>query len=178
MKTPHLRRLFFLDGPGGSGKTYTYSILLHYADGHNHSPLAFATTGIASTLLHAGRTMHSGFKLPLDMTETSASHMPMKSIEAKALRDSKLIIIDAASAINRNALRCIDRLLQDLVEPTIPKDVRTPFDGKTVVLGGDFRQKLPIIPRAKRAHILDSTIKYDTRWSQFRTLSLVTNTKL
>ena len=45
------KKLFFLDGPAGSGKTYLYNTVILYLQLHNYSVLAHATTGIASDLL-------------------------------------------------------------------------------------------------------------------------------
>jgi len=52
-------KLFYLDGPGGSGKTFLYTILNFRGRGKIMMP--FATTRIAAKLLKGGRTVHSGF---------------------------------------------------------------------------------------------------------------------
>jgi len=51
-------------------------------------------TGIAAMLLPGGRTVHSRFKLPLILTDTSVSSLKFNSKEASAIRKSKLIIWD------------------------------------------------------------------------------------
>jgi len=71
-------RYFYLDGPGGSRKTYLYSTLLSFVRGKGEIALPFATTGIAATLLKGGRTVHSGFKLPVPILDTSTSSMRPK----------------------------------------------------------------------------------------------------
>jgi len=38
-------------------------------------------------------------------------------------------------------------------------DNDVPFGGKTIVLGGDFRQVLPVIPHASRASTVQNSIK-------------------
>ncbi len=40
--------------------------------------------------------------------------------------------------MQKDALRCIDQLLRDLMETT------ELFGGKVILLGGDFRQTLPV----------------------------------
>ena len=50
------QRIFFLDGPGGSGKTYLYRTLLSHIRGDNDNALTVASTGIAANLLDGGRT--------------------------------------------------------------------------------------------------------------------------
>ncbi|GBM31756.1 hypothetical protein AVEN_56874-1 [Araneus ventricosus] len=61
----------FLDGPGGFGKTFLYSTLLSFIRCKGDIALPFATTSIAATLLKGGETVHSGFKLPVPLLDTS-----------------------------------------------------------------------------------------------------------
>ena len=59
--------LFFVDGPGGTGKTFVENLLLNWVRGNSKIALAVASSGIASTLLHHGRTSHSRFRIPIDI---------------------------------------------------------------------------------------------------------------
>ncbi|XP_010677941.1 uncharacterized protein LOC104893524 [Beta vulgaris subsp. vulgaris] len=52
---------FFVDGPGGTGKTFLYIALLATVKGRGEIVVPTATSGIAATLLHQGRTSHSTF---------------------------------------------------------------------------------------------------------------------
>lgn len=65
--------LFFLESPGGCGKTYVYSCIINIVRGMGLSALAAAWTGIASLLLDGGTTIHRLFGLPVPLTETSVS---------------------------------------------------------------------------------------------------------
>ena len=65
------RYVFYLDGPGGSGKTFTYNYLVHEFRGCNMMVTASAWVGIAATLLIGGCTVHSLFKLPVPLLDTS-----------------------------------------------------------------------------------------------------------
>ena len=67
--------LFFVDGPGGSGKTYLYSCLMHNLRGRNLKATPAAFTGIAATLLEGGRTLHSRFGIPVPCQEYSVSRI-------------------------------------------------------------------------------------------------------
>ncbi|GBM11546.1 hypothetical protein AVEN_240680-1 [Araneus ventricosus] len=125
-------RYFYLDGPGGCGKTYLYSTLLSFVRGKGHVCLAFATTGIAVTLLKDGRTVHSGFKLSVSVLETSVSSMIPASTDAQQLREAKLIIIDEITMLTRDGLRCIDILLKEIMNNA------KPFGGKVIVIRGDL----------------------------------------
>ncbi|XP_018788418.1 PREDICTED: uncharacterized protein LOC108968698, partial [Bactrocera latifrons] len=59
--------IFFLDAPGGTGKTFLLSLILATIRSQNNIALALASSGIAATLLDGGRTAHSALKLPLNM---------------------------------------------------------------------------------------------------------------
>jgi len=60
---------FFIDAPGGTGKTWCFNTLLRYVRQHGDPALAVASTGIAGLLLAKGRTAHSRFKLALKPLE-------------------------------------------------------------------------------------------------------------
>eukprot|EP00660_Eupelagonema_oceanica_P019113 gene19113-biopygen4379 len=56
-------RIFYVDGPGGSGKTHLYTALLAAARGRGYIALPCAPAGLAATLLPGGRTLHTRFGL-------------------------------------------------------------------------------------------------------------------
>ncbi|GBL92218.1 hypothetical protein AVEN_91546-1 [Araneus ventricosus] len=58
---------FFLDAPGGTGKTFLIRLILATVRSKNDIALALASSGIAATLLPGGRTAHSALKLPLNI---------------------------------------------------------------------------------------------------------------
>ncbi|CAF4174042.1 unnamed protein product, partial [Rotaria sordida] len=64
---------FFTDGPEGTGETYLYNILYHLFMGQGVHVMTVTWTGIAASLLPEGRTVHSRFKLPVPILETSTS---------------------------------------------------------------------------------------------------------
>lgn len=109
-------RLIFLDGPGGSGKSFLIEIVLAKLRSECLIALPFAYTGIAARLLKGGRTIHSGFRLPVPIWENSTSSMKVDSPEAVLLKNASIIIIDEVSMLTRHALRCIDMLLQDVMD--------------------------------------------------------------
>lgn len=59
--------IYFLDAPGGTGKTFFISLILVTISSQNKIALALASSGIAATLLEGGRTAHSALKLPLNI---------------------------------------------------------------------------------------------------------------
>ena len=60
--------VIFLDAAGGTGKTYLINLILAKVRSQGHVALAVASSGIAATLLTGGKTAHSVFKLPLNIT--------------------------------------------------------------------------------------------------------------
>jgi len=48
--------IYFLDAPGGTGKTFLISLMLATIRSQNKIALALASSGIAATLLEGGRT--------------------------------------------------------------------------------------------------------------------------
>ena len=55
--------IFFLDAPGGTGKTFLLNLILAKIRQQNKIALAVASSGIAATLLEGGKTAHSTFGL-------------------------------------------------------------------------------------------------------------------
>ena len=68
------QKLFFVDGPEGTEKTFLYNMILAYIrslSGLNGIAIAVASSGIAALLLSSGRTAHSRFKIPLKLDQNS-----------------------------------------------------------------------------------------------------------
>lgn len=55
--------IYFLDAPGGTGKTFLLNLILATVRSKSEIALAVASSGIAATLFSGGRTAHSTFKL-------------------------------------------------------------------------------------------------------------------
>ena len=60
-------RLFYVDSPGGSGKTYLFTKLYEYLPANNIKTITSAWTGVAATLLRGGKSLYSIFKLPVPL---------------------------------------------------------------------------------------------------------------
>src|SRR6267154_365002 len=52
-----------------------------------------------------------------------------------------------------------------------------PFGGKIIILGGDFRQTLPIVPHGSRSAIIEASIKFNNLWNDFNILKLTRNVR-
>ncbi|MCO5596686.1 hypothetical protein L7F22_050754 [Adiantum nelumboides] len=107
--------VFFLDGPGGIGKTYLYNALLSRIRGESKVALACASSGIAAQLLDNGRTAHSRFKIPIDITSDSTCNIKVNSQLTELLRMALLIIWDEAPMTHRHAFEALDKTLRDVM---------------------------------------------------------------
>ena len=105
----------------------------------------------------------------MPILDTSTSSMRLDSREAQIIRQASLIVIDEVPMLNNEALRCIDQLLCEIMQ------VDKSFGGKTMVIGGDFRQTLPIVRKGTRAQIVNACIKSCSLWRCFKQLKLTTN---
>lgn len=137
----------------------------------NKISIAVATSGIAATLLDAGRTAHSMFKIPLQINqiEVPTYNIEKSSNLAEILKNCKLIVWDECTMAHKKALEALDRTMQDL------KGNNAPFGGTLFILSGDFRQTLPVVPRSTPADELNACLKTSFLWKYVKTLSLKTN---
>ena len=87
-------QVFFIDGPGGTGKTFLYKALLAKVRSEGMIAIATATSGIAASLLPGGRTAHSRFKIPIKVGHNSMCNFTKQSGTAELLRQASLIIWD------------------------------------------------------------------------------------
>nr|XP_047141074.1 uncharacterized protein LOC124816090 [Hydra vulgaris] len=140
---------------------------------NKHSRTAAAAwTGIAATLLKNGCTMHGLFKLPVPILETSTCNVTPNSIHGRFLRQNSLYLLDEASMIPKYALSAIDKLLQDICNNNFP------FGGKVILMGGDFRQILPVVKRGRPAEVIESCLKCSEHWQYVQRFSLTVNMRV
>lgn len=161
--------LFFVDGPGGTGKTYLYRALLAKLRSMNQIVLATASSGIAANILPGGRTAHSKLKIPLNIDASSMSFISKQTDLAQLIRACTAIIWDEAPMTNRDIFEAVDQTFQDVM------DVKLPFGGKIMVFGGDFRQVLPVISRGTKAQLIQASIVKSSFWRQTKILRLRQN---
>ncbi|XP_071912382.1 uncharacterized protein [Coffea arabica] len=110
--------VFFIDGPGGTGKTFLYRTLLADVRSKGFLALATATSGIAASILPGGRTAHSRFKIPIDISEGTTCRISKQTSLATMIRQAKLIIWDEAPMSKKTAIEALDDLLKDLIDST------------------------------------------------------------
>ena len=67
--------VFFIDGPGGAGKTFPYNTLLAEVRGKGLTAIPVAYFGIAADLLCGGATAHSTFQIPIPIEDHSTCNI-------------------------------------------------------------------------------------------------------
>ncbi|GKB91053.1 uncharacterized protein Tco_0963325 [Tanacetum coccineum] len=139
--------VFFIDGPGGTGKTHMYNALLAEVCSRGSVALATASSGAAANNMPGGRTVHSRFKIPLNVDKKSF----------------------CTSMAKRHAIEDVDRTMQDIMG-----DSRA-FGGKVMVMGADFRQVLPVVRRGTRAQVVDASLRMSPLWSTVKKMQLSIN---
>lgn len=98
-----------------------------------------------------------------------ASTMRMQSKQARKLRDLDYLIWDEISMVPKCALKAVDQLFRDLTGLDVP------FGGKSVIVGGDFGQILPVIKGGSRVDIVNASVKGYENWAIFEKFSLSVN---
>lgn len=136
--------------------------------------VACATTGIAAILLPGGSTVHNTFRVAIDLDPLMPSQLRYSDLQAKRLREASLIIIDEVSMMHRDVFNHIDKTLRSLYHQS---DVRNgmPFAGKALVIGGDWKQLLPVVTNGNDADQANVSVKNAKLFEMFETLRLTEN---
>ena len=162
-------RLFYLDAPGGYGKTYTLNYLISEFKSMGITYTTCANSGIAATLLKGGCTVHKLFCLPVPVVDTSSCRISPTSHKADELRQIDVFLLDEGSMLPKFALEAIDRMLRDICNCDLP------FGGKIFLISGDFRQLLPVLRNGRPAEIIEMCLKNSHLWSSFSRFALSEN---
>lgn len=92
---------------------------------------------------------------------------------ADLLAKTDLIVWDEAPINNRRCFETLDRTLRDIL--TTPNIL---FGGKSIMLGEDFRQTLPVKKGASKMEIIDASIAKSELWCHFKVCTLEENMRL
>ncbi|GFT98707.1 ATP-dependent DNA helicase [Trichonephila clavipes] len=165
---------YFLDSPGGTGKTFLINLLLAKIRCERSIAIAVASSGIAATLIDGGKTAHSAFKLPLNLhhSESVNCNISKQSDMAHVLREAKLITWDECTMAHKKGIEALNRTLQDI------RGCNQIMGGLTVLLSGDFRQTLPVVLRGTRAFIVKACLKTSFLWPHIKVVSLRINMRV
>ncbi|XP_076908519.1 uncharacterized protein LOC143565431 [Bidens hawaiensis] len=147
--------------------------ILAFVYGHGNVVLAVAASGIASLLLPSGRTAHSRFKIPFDLADDSLCDIKKNTHLSQLITEAVQIIWDEAPMSDRRCFESLNKSLQDILDKPY-----LPFGGKSMLLGGDFRQTLPIVHKASISSIIASSLPNSYQWRHFKIYQLTQNMRL
>ena len=164
--------IFFLHGPGGTGKTYLYNTLCHQLRSQRKIVLCVASSGIAALLLEGGRTSHSAFKIPIPCHESTVCNFAKNTHLAELICCSDLVIWDEAPMQHRHIIETVDRSFRDV------RSCDKPFGGLSIVFGGDFQQILPVIIKGSRPQVVGACMQRSRLWRSMTVLHLKQNMRL
>ncbi|XP_035840208.1 ATP-dependent DNA helicase PIF1-like [Helianthus annuus] len=163
---------YFVYGPGGTGKTFLYKAILSRLRSMGLIALAVASSGIASLLLPGGRTAHSRFAIPLELLNNSTCAIKQNTQLAHLLQEVRLIIWDEAPMMQKYAFEALDKTLRDILGFCTYTNRERVFGGMPILLGGDFRQILPVIPKGKREDVVQACINKSYLWKSCEIFTL------
>ncbi|GJY58827.1 uncharacterized protein Tco_0458719, partial [Tanacetum coccineum] len=127
---------------------------------------------ISSLLLPAKRTAHSRFVIPLELLENSTRGIKQNTHLAELMQEVELIIWDEALMTQKYAFEALDKTLRDILGYPTSENRNKIFGGMTVLLAGDFRQILPVIPKGKRTDIVQACINRSVLWKHCKVFTL------
>ncbi|CAN1298315.1 ATP-dependent DNA helicase pif1 [Linum perenne] len=171
-------RCFFVEGPGGTGKTFLWKVISAKLRSEGKIVLCVATSGIAALLMEGGRTAHSRFHIQIKLTETSTCDVFHGTEVVELIQQTSLIIWDEAPMAHKYCMEALDRTLRDLRQDHSKNKAERPFGGISIVFGGDFRQILPVIKKGSRSEITGASLKKSYLWDHLTHIKLSQNMRL
>ncbi|KAL6568747.1 hypothetical protein OROHE_004431 [Orobanche hederae] len=167
--------IYFVYGYGGTEKTFIWRTLCAVLRCKGEIVLDVVSSGVAALLLPSGRTAHSRFGIPINVSDKSMYTITPGIELAALIMSARLIIWDESPMMNRYYFEVLDRSLKLIA--TYGRII-LPFGGKVIVLGGDFRQILSVVPKGNREDIIYSSISSSPLWHHCKVLRLTKNMRL
>lgn len=164
--------LTFLDGPGGTGKTFLLNTIIHAFLTQRKVVVAVSSAGVSALLLHGGSTAHSAFGIPLTVDDSSVCALSGKDSKSLLLRIADLIIWDKIAMQHKHCVEAVDQSLQHIRQSDLP------FGGIPVIFAGDFRQTLPIVSGGTMYDQKKACLKSSYVWGNLRVFHLYENLRL
>ena len=84
-------KVFFIDRPGGTDKTFLYNTLLAQVRSQSQISLGLASSGIEARL-PGGRTVQSRLKVPVNINELSVCNNSKQSSLAQLIKRTNLLV--------------------------------------------------------------------------------------
>ncbi|XP_010695703.1 uncharacterized protein LOC104908310 [Beta vulgaris subsp. vulgaris] len=169
--------VFFVYGYRGTGKTYVWKTLCAAIRKMGEIVLSVASSGIASLLLPRGRTTHSRFGIPLNVTENStcACIQPGSNLVALLIKTK---FWDEAPMMHKYYFETLLRSLRDIMRSVDRDNLHRPFRGKVMVFDGDLMQILSVVLKGTSQDIMFATVNSSYLWDSCKVLRLTRNMRL
>ncbi|XP_074305434.1 uncharacterized protein LOC141640599 [Silene latifolia] len=171
-------KFIFVYGHGGTRKTFLYGTISERLRAEGKIVLNVASSGITALLVPGGRITHSRFDIPIELFEESTCNVKQNSQLADPLRQTSLIIWDEAPMDHMHVFEAVDRTMRDILSYKNPDAATKLFGGVAVVLGGDFRQVLPIVQKGGRQDIVRASINRSYIWKSCTVFLLRTSMRV
>ena len=166
-------RCLFINAPGGTGKSFILNTVSSSIRGRNETAIVVGASGIAALNFEGGRTAHSRFKIPINVSFNSVCDIPKDSLTAKLIKEAKVIIWDEVVMQDKYIIECVDRTFRALFEKT-----QIPFGGKCIIFGGDFRQCIAIIKGGGEHQSCKRSVCNSYLWEKFEKRKLNVNMRI
>ena len=161
---------FFIDGPGGTGKTTVIKKIVTKLRAEGKIVQICASTTLAATLYENAMTAHSLFKFPVEDDDQKDSEertcCKLENTERlELLQNTHVIIWDEFVSNNKDLFEAVQRELH------MCKNL-------IFICAGDFRQILPVVKKGSEPECIAACISSSIYWPQFKILRLKINMRL
>ena len=113
------RNLFFIDAPGGCGKSFTAITLANHFD-LNYVQFV-ASTGVAAVNLPHAKTAHSYFGIPVEnLTSSSLSKFYNDVNQCIEIKKKKVFFWDEISMVHKDQFEVVNKLLKKIHQNDLP----------------------------------------------------------
>lgn len=137
-----------------------------------------ASPSIVALLLARGCIAHSKFKIPLNVGEKSTCNMGKNTQLVVLIRKAELIIWDEALMDHQYCFEAVNETLKNIMLLSNSNVKEMAFGGKTILLGGNFRQILPVVEKGFKHEIVNNCINRSYLWKHCRLMDLRKNMRL
>jgi len=163
------KKFFFIDGPGGTGKTTVINKLVAAIRSKGKLVKICASTTLAATLYDDATTAHNLFNFPVvdecdkDMEEKQMCQFTEERIEL--LENIHAVVWDEFISNHREIFESVILQLKHV-------------KNLIFICAGDFRQILPVVPGGTMEDTVNACISSSSHWGDFETLKLHENMRL
>src|SRR5277367_7138550 len=120
-----------------------------------------------------GMTAHKTFALDVPLRSDSKSRIKAGTAKSEPLIKADAFFLDESPMLPRYGMENINDKLCEL-----RRNTNVPFGGAVMVFGGDFRQCLPVQPRANQTELRSLSIKRSSIWTAFLNYRLTSNMRV